>query len=193
MGTKAERKRKLIREKARGIFGEKGFKRVTMKDIIDACGISRGGLYLYYGSTEEVFLDVLRMEQEEADDVFAASIPENASPARILEVFLSAQKKELLEYGSVMSQATWEFASMPEGESVRRMLREQYGQALSVVEHLIGEGNASGEFECPDPHSAACIIMRAMEGLRISAVTMDMDEKSVDREIQYLFEVLLKS
>lgn len=193
MGTKAERKRKLILEKARAVFGEKGYKRVTMKDIIDACGISRGGLYLYYGSTEEVFFDVLRMEQEEADDVFAASIPEDASPARILEVFLSAQKKELFESGSVMSEAVWEYTSMPEGGRVRRMLREQYDQALQVVEHLIAEGCEFGEFDCPDPHGAACIIMRTMEGLRISAATMDMDEESVDREIQYLFEVLRKS
>ena len=29
-----------------------------MKDIVEACEISRGGLYLYFGSTAEIFLEV---------------------------------------------------------------------------------------------------------------------------------------
>ena len=193
MGQKADRKRKQILEEARKVFGERGFKSVTMKDIVDACGISRGGLYLYYGSTEEIFLDVLRMEQEEADDVFSASIPEDASPSHILEIFLTAQKSELLEHGSVLSEAVWEFAFLPEGASVRRFLKKQHEEAAVLVERLITLGNGTGEFDCPDPHGAARIIMTTMEGLRISAVTMDLDEEAVDREIQYLMEMLIRS
>lgn len=52
MGEKSVQKRKYILEKAREVFVEKGFKSVTMKDIVEACEISRGGLYLYFESTE---------------------------------------------------------------------------------------------------------------------------------------------
>ena len=55
MGEKSVQKRQYILETARKVFAEKGFKRVTMKDIVEACDISRGGLYLYFNSTEEVF------------------------------------------------------------------------------------------------------------------------------------------
>ena len=61
MGEKSAQKRKYIVETARGVFVEKGYKDVTMKDIVDACKISRGGLYLYFASTEEIFMDVLKM------------------------------------------------------------------------------------------------------------------------------------
>ena len=44
MGEKSAQKRKYIVETARGVFVEKGYKDVTMKDIVDACKISRGGL-----------------------------------------------------------------------------------------------------------------------------------------------------
>ncbi len=67
-----------------------------MKDIVEACEISRGGLYLYFSSTEEIFLEVLQMEQEETDDVFEKSISENAMASDILALFLKEQKKELL-------------------------------------------------------------------------------------------------
>ena len=74
MSDKSVQKKKYILETARGVFAEKGYKSVTMKDIVDACDISRGGLYLYFSSTREIFLEVLKMEQEEADDVFEKRI-----------------------------------------------------------------------------------------------------------------------
>ena len=68
MGKKSERKKEYIRETARKVFIEKGFKNVTMKDIVEACEISRGGLYLYYASTAELFVDVLKMEAADSGD-----------------------------------------------------------------------------------------------------------------------------
>ena len=41
------------------LFVKKGFLRVTMKDIVEACDISRGGLYLYFESTGQIFLEVI--------------------------------------------------------------------------------------------------------------------------------------
>ena len=46
MGEKSVQKKKLILETARKVFVEKGYKKVTMKDVVEACNISRGGLYL---------------------------------------------------------------------------------------------------------------------------------------------------
>ena len=59
MGEKSLQKKKYIIETAKKVFVKKGFKSVTMKDIVEACEISRGGLYLYFNSTEELFNAVL--------------------------------------------------------------------------------------------------------------------------------------
>ena len=96
MGEKSVQKRKYILETARKVFVDKGFKKVTMKDIVEACGISRGGLYLYFDDTSQIFLEVLKMESQEADDVFSDTITEDATAADILFLFLREQKKELL-------------------------------------------------------------------------------------------------
>ncbi len=48
MSEKSVQKKKYIIETARNVFMEKGFKAVTMKDIVEACEISRGGLYLIF-------------------------------------------------------------------------------------------------------------------------------------------------
>ena len=44
MGEKSAQKKKYILDTARKVFVEKGFKSVTMKDIVEACEISRGGV-----------------------------------------------------------------------------------------------------------------------------------------------------
>ena len=71
MSDKSVQKKKYILETARRVFGEKGYGCVTMKDIVEACGISRGGLYLYFDSTEQILLEILQMEAEETDDIFS--------------------------------------------------------------------------------------------------------------------------
>ncbi|MDE5865799.1 MAG: TetR/AcrR family transcriptional regulator, partial [Lachnospiraceae bacterium] len=40
MGEKSVQKKQYILETARKVFVEKGFKNVTMKDIVEACEIS---------------------------------------------------------------------------------------------------------------------------------------------------------
>ena len=44
MSEKSVQKRNYIIEKAREVFSQKGYLTVTMKDIVEACEISRGGL-----------------------------------------------------------------------------------------------------------------------------------------------------
>ena len=48
MSEKSVQKKNFIIETAKNVFVEKGYKNVTMKDVIEACDISRGGLYLYF-------------------------------------------------------------------------------------------------------------------------------------------------
>ena len=48
MGEKSVRKKEYILEQAQKVFAQKGFKDVTMKDIVTACNVSRGGVYLYF-------------------------------------------------------------------------------------------------------------------------------------------------
>lgn len=59
MSLKGDKTRQIIREKAYQLFAQKGFKEVTMKDICASTGLSRGGLYRHYESTEQIFLEII--------------------------------------------------------------------------------------------------------------------------------------
>lgn len=190
MGEKSVQKRKYILETARKVFMEKGFKRVTMKDIVEACDISRGGLYLYFKDTEEIFLEVLRMEREEADDVFSDSITEDATAADILMLFLKEQKKELLRKKNTLTQATYEFYFENKLSKKDNVLKKQFDSAVIVIQSLIEAGVESGEFNCDYPDATARNIMYVLEGLRISAQTRGITSETVDRELMYILHTL---
>ncbi len=195
MGEKSLRKKQFILKKAREVFAKKGYKDVTMKDIVEACQISRGGLYLYFDSTKEIFLEVLNMKEESEsgeEDVFTKALSENASSSDILALFLQEQKKELCDREDSLTIATYEFFfanKLPKGENP---LKTQFDAAVQIIEKLIKDGVETGEFDCEDPKGAARNIMYVLEGLRIMSQTVGITEKTVNREILYLMKGLLK-
>lgn len=190
MGEKSLQKKKYILETARKVFMKKGYKNVTMKDIVEACDISRGGLYLYFNSTAEIFREVLHMESEEADDVFSDSIREDATATEILALFLKEQKKELLSKKDNLAIATYEYYFGEDVPKKDNILKRQFDSAVKIIEKLIETGVENGEFYCEDCRSAARNIMFLLEGLKISAHTIGVTPEMVDRELLFILNGL---
>lgn len=190
MGEKSLQKKKYILETARKVFMEKGYKNVTMKDIVEACDISRGGLYLYFNSTAEIFREVLHMESEEADDVFSDSIREDATATEILALFLKEQKKEILSKKDNLAIATYEYYFGEDVPKKDNILKRQFDSAVKIIEKLIETGVENGEFYCEDCRSAARNIMFLLEGLKISAHTIGVTPEMVDRELLFILNGL---
>lgn len=190
MGEKSQQKKKYIIEKARQVFIEKGYRSVTMKDIIDACDISRGGLYLYFPSTQEIFLEVLKREQEMGDDVFTTQVGEDATPADILALFIAAQKAELLNSKDNLTMATYEYCFAHKPERKENFLNEQYVAAVDALTQLIAMGVEDGELYCEEPKLAAEQIMYTIEGLKISLLTVELTEEEIDKQLDYLLQGL---
>ena len=138
MGEKSVQKKKYILEKARTVFSEKGFKNVTMKDIVDACEISRGGLYLYFSSTEEIFLAVLADDSSEDDEeAVVAALSGDASAGDMLALFLKEQKKEILRKKNNLTVATYEYFTLHKATALDNPLKRQFDTAVKIVEKLI--------------------------------------------------------
>lgn len=191
MGEKSVQKKKYILDTARKVFAEKGFKNVTMKDIVEACEISRGGLYLYFESTEQILMEVLQMEADETDDVFTQTITQEDTAADILTLFLKEQKKELLQKKDNLTVAVYEYFFAHKSTDKNNMLRRQFDAGVRVIEKLIGAGIASGEFYCEDPKGAAANIMYVLEGMKIDAQTFGITEKMVDAQLLYIMQGLI--
>ncbi len=192
MGEKSVQKKKYIIDKARAVFAEKGFKNVTMKDIVDACEISRGGLYLYFSSTEELFLSVLADDVSEDDEeAVLAAVSGEASAGDMLALFLKEQKKEILRKKNNLTVATYEFFSTHKSAAKDNPLKLQFDTAVRIVERLISNGVENEEFYCENPLGCARNLMYVVEGLKVTSKTIGITEETIDRELMYVLEGLV--
>ena len=64
------------------------FYKVTLKDIVEACGISRGGIYLYFDSVDEIFMEVIRQYHSENLNKTCIELSGNKEFVEILDVVL---------------------------------------------------------------------------------------------------------
>ena len=183
MGNKSVQKKKYIVEKAREVFCKNGYRKVTMKDIVDACDISRGGLYLYFSDTKSLFEAVL--DEEKTDkDILEAIQEDELTPGEALLTYLEAQKKVILKKDSLVA-ATFEyhFEQKENGKSVRE-------ESIAGLEKLIAEGVAQEWMICENPAAAARNMVYVLDGLRVTSQTVGITENQIDQEIEYILGTL---
>lgn len=192
MGEKSEQKREYILKQAKGVFAQKGFRDVTMKDIVEACEISRGGLYLYFGSTEEIFKEILLSELENEGDDVTSYVTEDSTMADILMLFLKEQKKIILRKKEDITIATYEylFAHKPEKKS-HNVVYSQFEAGIMVLTKILEEGVRREEFYCENAGAEAANIMYVLEGMKICAKTFGVSERKVDEELLYIVSGLV--
>ena len=190
MGEKSARKKQYILEKAREVFMEKGYKRVTMKDIVEACEISRGGLYLYFDSTNQIFMELLSGQNSDASSAFGGKISADASATDLLLQFLKEQKKIILFNGKSLTQATYEYYFENKETAQENYLKKQFEAQVKILQTLIDAGCEDDEFYCEDSYEAARNIVFLLEGLKISAQTVGITAQEIDNQMLYVLTTL---
>ena len=187
MGEKSEQKREYILKKAREVFASKGYREVTMKDIVEACEISRGGLYLYFGSTEEIFKEILTAELENDGEDLTENLSQDTTMTEFLMLFLKEQKKIILRKKQDITIATYEFLFANKAEKkTAQMMKGQFEKGIMVLNKILEEGVRREEFYCENTKAEATNIMYVLEGMKICAKTFGVSESKVDQELLYL-------
>ena len=74
MKMEADERKKQIRQAAMKVFLDKGFRNTIMNDIMEATGLSRGGLYHHYSSTYEILYDIMVEGNSNRKDMVKKSI-----------------------------------------------------------------------------------------------------------------------
>ncbi len=190
MGDKSTRKKNYILEKARGVFQKNGYRAVTMKDIVDACDISRGGLYLYFSSTREIFEAILSQEDYDAKTIIDAARGNDTTPAELLLIYLSDRKKAILNKKDNLSAATLEYLFESRQLGNASPAKKRFNSDVNEIKKLINEGIEQEWIVCDDPDAAARSIVYTLEGLKTTAQTIGLTADEVDKEIEYIMGTL---
>lgn len=188
MGAKGDAARKRILDGARMLFALKGYSEVTMKDICEAVGMSRGGVYRHYTSTEDIFAAIICREQEQAIAALEKAEKENRPPEIILLTFLRKRANYYLNQESSFENAITEFAQ--NSAKGKELLVERAKNSVEIMSRLIRRGCGAGVFRCEDEVAVAEHLLWLLEGMAKHNALIPIGEAEIEKLIKQ-FEVML--
>ena len=144
-----------ILEAARALVGQGGFRSAQMSAVAAAAGVATGTIYRYFPTQIELFAEVFRdNSQREVDAMQAAASADGSCSQRLrlaVTTFINrALRNRRLAYALIAEPVD------PQVEAERLNYRGAYAR---VLEALLEEGVASGEFAQQDAHITAAALV----------------------------------
>ena len=186
--TKGERTRQRIVELAAPVFNRQGFVGASLRDLIDATGLEKGGIYNHFGSKELLALEAYDFAMTRVTESLARS-QDGASDAvdrleRMIRAFARSARRPAIEGGCpIMNTAI-------EADDTHPELRDRARESMTLWHRLVGrivkDGKAAGTLhDDVDPYALASTITGALEGALMLSRLYD-DPAHMDRVVDHL-------
>ena len=180
MGKKGDKTKAAIRKAALVLFVQKGFKDVTMKDICEAAGLSRGGLYMHYGSTGQIFADIIDEWMEDLENEVTGKMEKGLSATFLLDELLERYQSEMLDRSGSLGLAFYEYYSgMPLSDD--NAMLKQYHRSKASLCSLIAYGIDKGEFKQVNKEAVVDLLLFSYQGVRMLSSIMPLDDDNISK------------
>jgi AcrR family transcriptional regulator len=128
-------KRNAILESAVELFGANGFNQTSMQQIADSVGISKGSLYSFFQSKEDLIISIYEHYQQLVfERAFVVGLDGNAPPMERFAKQFQVQFEGILEYKSYMKMHM-RGESAKNSEKLAAMEHRMRGRLFSWLEH----------------------------------------------------------
>lgn len=184
---KSDKKRELILTKAQQVFIRKGFVSTTMKDIVEECQISRGGIYLYFKSVDEIFTQLLLAKnQNKLKEAQEHVAEDNKNFKELIDEYFEKQKKRLTNMENSLLMAMHEYRFAHKDDDDNEMFRDQFFNTKMVILELLNYGIMQGDIKSKNVDDLAINIMFFIEGISTLAATSGVSEEIIDSQISFI-------
>jgi len=187
-----QRKNKIgkIVDGAHRVFCRKGFLAVTMQDIIDECNISRGGIYIYFSSVDEVFLEVMKQRNKERLSAISKSVQDNKPFKDVFEAYLARQKQRLMNFESSIFRAYCEYIFSKPKTAVEALRDMQLGHLKQSIVSVLNLGVSQGALSDVNIDHMAYHFIVVIDGLSVLALAEALTEDIVDAQLAILSKLI---
>jgi len=144
-----ENRKNVILKAARKLFLEKGFKSVTVESIARKAELSKGSIYLYYNSKEEIYTQILLSDIDKFHNHIADLLqnPSNASEAlvRLADIYVDffLNERELFRILMTFMLHTTDM-NLP--QDLNKQIIKTTNRTIGIIEEIFNYGIERGEF-----------------------------------------------
>ncbi len=164
-----QKRREQIILTALKIFAKRGFHRTSVSEIAKAAGISKGLMYNYFDSKEDLLITVLEYVLQQAFDTIFNSIAEKSktlSPHELIafgiERFFDVMQAQAGLWKLSMS-LSMQVADMPK---VHRIFVQMYNMSFRQIEHMLRAADVA------DASVKARLIAAQLDGIALHYFVM---------------------
>lgn len=159
-GDPPERILQILSESAR-LFAASGYDGTSMRDIAEACGISKSLLYHHFADKDEIFARIALGSTRELYRFVFDRLPEGAASSERVRAFMTATGEYFQRHRWAWLASTGAFWSDPERRrrQERLMWRDRYE---GLIRALIQEAIEAGEFRPLDVPLAGRLVLSAL-------------------------------
>ncbi|MBN8547928.1 MAG: TetR/AcrR family transcriptional regulator [Deltaproteobacteria bacterium] len=147
--TKGEQSRNQILIAAKTLIAQRGFNAITVQDILEAAGVTKGKFFYYFSSKEDLYGQLLRFTLSERSALRFEILLKDCSSARpsdklvfLLDRMIEWHTKGLPDVMRLCILATFFFE--PDSPEMLRIHESLAANSL-VLEKLIREAQSAGE------------------------------------------------
>ena len=182
--------RQCILEQAQRLFFLHGYHGVSIRDIVQACGLSNAALYHHFGSKENLFVEVIKE--------FVAKVAQQVQDAGTGS---GSCREQLARMAEAFAQFVWESRSglqtllrdltECEGEEIQQLVPEVAGKIPSLFTTVLEEGIAAGEVRAVDAQRVGVLLLgliNSLVGHRMHKHAAEPLTEDIDMAISILFE-----
>ena len=173
---KEEAKKKIL-SAGREVMSRKGYRATTMDDIAEYVGVSKATLYLYFGSKDELVIEIVKAFPEQIREIMMSVYPA-ATP---LEAWI-AVLDFYLENSPEQNALFFELLSMiPKNPEIAKSFAGNLQLGLANAACGVTEQQKKGLVcDRADPRTIALVMMSLFHGLRVlSIVGVEKEELRV--------------
>jgi len=144
-----ENKKNTILKAARKLFFDRGFKFVTVDSIAAKAGVSKGSIYLYFDSKEEIYAQVLITDNIELNKNIKIFSTKEAPATELLLEFSQIYINYFLEHNElfrILMTFMLQTEQMNLTQEQNTELIRTTNENIKVISTIIQKGMDSGEF-----------------------------------------------
>jgi len=189
MAAKGHKTKQFIIENSINLFSEKGYTAVTMKDICERCQMSRGGVYRYFSSTKEIFIEMLDVDLEINRSVVEENIQKKVPAERIIDVYFRQEMESIFSDNNGLYFAIHEFAFAEPDQ--RESLNQRVKDSINILKMILEHGQETQEFKMFDKEAVATHIIYFMDSLKTSSSIVTLSKEMLTKQINLLKELMI--
>jgi TetR/AcrR family transcriptional repressor of nem operon len=188
MEVKSERTRRLIVEKSAHLFNKKGYHGTSMADILEATGLTKGGVYGHFKGKDEIAEEAFSYAFHRVMDEVGIRVRAKSSAMEKLEASIDFYKDYLqrspIEGGCpLLNYSSFVNESPP---ALAKLIAKSAQAMLDSLEKIIDKGKKYGQIRPEiDPMATAELIFSRIEGALMIAKSTS-DESRLNRLLERL-------